>query len=186
MKMQKTAMAVLMLAAGLTSGAALAGQTVTWGPSDSGTAKDVIWEVLRPSKLSFTMTPVDITAMDAQGKINTNGDAGTWANSGPTPAWMTLKAADKFTASATSQKVIQAKGTDAGNNEFLLVTLNDGTKDLDLTDAYDVKKGHHFDASTSGKMTGKLVDAKGAALTDWNKVSSSKFVASITVSSTQP
>ena len=185
MKMQKTAMAVLMLAAGLTSGAALAGQTVTWTKADSGAAKDVIWEVLRPSELNFTMTPVDITAMDTQGKINTDGNAGTWSNSGKTPAWMTLKAATDFTASATNLNVIQAKGTTA--NEYLLVTLIDNGKTvLDLTDAYDLKKAHHFGAGTSGKMTGTLVDAKGVALTDWTKVSSSKFTASITVSSTQP
>lgn len=84
MKMQKTARAVLMLAAGLTSGAALAGQSVTWGPSDSGTAKDVNWEALHPSNLSFTMTTDNIESIDGTGKINNTGNSvvGSWKNPG--------------------------------------------------------------------------------------------------------
>ncbi|MBC6559042.1 hypothetical protein GW721_24345, partial [Citrobacter braakii] len=87
MKQFKNAVAVAIAAAGLYSVSAMAGTAVHWAGSDAGSAKDVKWQVVQPSRLDFTVNTADITSVGDRGEVNggsptTPGNAGEWVNDG--------------------------------------------------------------------------------------------------------
>ncbi|MBC6559041.1 hypothetical protein GW721_24340, partial [Citrobacter braakii] len=119
MKQFKNAVAVAIAAAGIYSVSAMAGTAVHWAGSDAGSAKDVKWQVVQPSRLDFTLNTVDITSVSANGGANSNnvddpGSVGDWTNAGDA---IYVYTADNHTDGNGSYS--NAKG-DVGNEELTI------------------------------------------------------------------
>ncbi|EPY6886872.1 hypothetical protein ACXEGV_004658 [Klebsiella quasipneumoniae] len=185
MKTQKTAMAVLMLVAGLASGAALAGQAVTW-TNPAGESKNVVWTVRKPVDISFTVTPSDIQAMSMG--IITN--AGSYKN-GSQNVLVTAEN-QTYTFKSSSMANPYASGNDAEDGSGGLVpealVLQWENKDHKWA-----KEGNNmsvkFSGGETGIMGGSIFDiSKSQAeqmITDLTKVKSKSFILKLNVKADQ-
>lgn len=80
MKMFKNAVAVVVVASGLYSVAAIAGPSHTEWDFDAGT-QDVKWRLVQPGSVDFTVTTSNLVSIDDQtGQVNGTAGIGTWKN----------------------------------------------------------------------------------------------------------
>lgn len=187
MKMQKTAMAVLILAMGLTSGAALAGQTVTW-TNPAGVSQNVIWTVKKPVDISFTVTSTDIQNLDPMVGVITN--AGTYKNGSQNVVVTAENQTYAFKSSSMANPYASGNDAEDGSGGALpeALVLMWGDKINKWT-----KEGNNmslkFSAGDAGDISATIYDiSKSQAeqpIKDLTKVKSKSFILKLNVKADQ-
>ena len=172
MKKVKTTVAMAMAVLGMASMNAMADETVHWGDSDSGVSKEVVWTVVQPGQIDFTLTPTDLTSLGASGEANgAKNMAGEWQNKSGD---VNIKA-DGYSSDNT---LIAAKGDQAGEMMYWTLVDAGGTP---VIATFDPTHGSKVPGKTAGKIDAKVTTSMALPITDITKVKSGSFTSSITI-----
>lgn len=172
MKKVKTTVAMAMAVLGMASMNAMADETVHWGDSDSGVSKEVVWTVVQPGQIDFTLTPTDLTSLGASGEANgAKNMAGEWQNKSGD---VNIKA-DGYSSDNT---LIAAKGDKAGEMMYWTLVDAGGTP---VIATFDPTHGSKVPGKTAGKIDAKVTTSMALPITDITKVKSGSFTSNITI-----
>ena len=177
MKKVKTTVAMAMAVLGMASMNAMAGETVHWGDSDSGTTKAVKWQAFHPGHIEFVLSPADLSSFGPNGEANgAKNMAGHWANRSGA---VNIKA-DSYSSDNT---LIAAKGDQSGEILYWTLVWGDGTPVIATFDPTHGSKIPRFtwDKPARGNIDAKVTDSMGRPITDITKVKSGTFTSRVTI-----